>query len=725
MARGGDLGSLVVRLGADVAGFRADLSKASSIAQKELGSIERSARGIHSSFRTLGAGLVAGLSVGALVSFVKSGIDAADQLGVISKRTGVTVEQLSVLKFAAEQSETSFDTLATGLQKFEVNLAKAGISGTQTIGMLTALADHFQQTEDPAKRLQIAVKAFGKSAGPELVPFLALGRAGIEELIAKAREMGLEISGDTAKAADDFNDQLKAMEAQLSQVAVIMGGSFIQALGGINEVRISPQLVSDIEAIGTALGKATHFAVEFAKNIGTALSIAKGLASPMSIPGMLMESAAEASAKKTKSEFEAIRANLAAGATGEGAGQAARLGISLPPPDKAPPPQADLDKFLASIGPKAKAGGGRKGGGKAKAPRDEFAEAMEGLQREIAMVGELTNAEKILFETQQGRYRTLTEAQKQALVGAAQQLDAATAAEEQERKSAQALDEMEASARELLKPVDELDRAFFEYNLQLEELQTLLDAGRLSQSEFAAATENLRRTFEEANFADPVKQQSEEMLESIREAARDMQDAMSDFFFDILQGKTEDFGARFKAFVDRMVADWLASQIQMAIFGEGFAGGGKGGGIGGILGSILGLFGGVAGAVGPTLGGAGTAKPFLTVAGAKGFAASLGNVIPFARGGLVGSPTVFPMANGMGLMGEAGPEAVLPLKRLAGGNLGVMANLSDRTESKGTGDVIVNFHLPGVRDDSEFKRSVGQSARNAAQLLERASRRNG
>ncbi len=42
-------------------------------------------------------------------------------------------------------------------------------------------------------------------------------------------------------------------------------------------------------------------------------------------------------------------------------------------------------------------------------------------------------------------------------------------------------------------------------------------------------------------------------------------------------------------------------------------------------------------------------------------------------GGIVNTPTVFPMARGYGLMGEAGPEAVMPLKRLASGKLGVAA----------------------------------------------------
>lgn len=56
---------------------------------------------------------------------------------------------------------------------------------------------------------------------------------------------------------------------------------------------------------------------------------------------------------------------------------------------------------------------------------------------------------------------------------------------------------------------------------------------------------------------------------------------------------------------------------------------------------------------------------------ADGAAFQGGRVIPFAKGGIVTKPTIFPMARGMGLMGEAGPEAVMPLKRGSDGKLGV------------------------------------------------------
>jgi phage-related minor tail protein len=58
---------------------------------------------------------------------------------------------------------------------------------------------------------------------------------------------------------------------------------------------------------------------------------------------------------------------------------------------------------------------------------------------------------------------------------------------------------------------------------------------------------------------------------------------------------------------------------------------------------------------------------------AHGAAFDHDNVIPFARGGLVDQPTLFPFARGVGLMGEAGPEAILPLRRTPRGDLGVIA----------------------------------------------------
>ncbi len=98
---------------------------------------------------------------------------------------------------------------------------------------------------------------------------------------------------------------------------------------------------------------------------------------------------------------------------------------------------------------------------------------------------------------------------------------------------------------------------------------------------------------------------------------------------------------------------------------------------------------------------------------ADGAPFSQGKVMPFAKGGVVSSPTSFPMRGGTGLMGEAGPEAIMPLSRGADGRLGV--------RTQGGGAVTVNMNISSP-DAQGFQRSQGQIATQMARALGRSQR---
>ncbi len=99
---------------------------------------------------------------------------------------------------------------------------------------------------------------------------------------------------------------------------------------------------------------------------------------------------------------------------------------------------------------------------------------------------------------------------------------------------------------------------------------------------------------------------------------------------------------------------------------------------------------------------------------ADGGAFAQGRVMPFAKGGIVSQPTYFPMRGATGLMGEAGAEAIMPLRRGADGRLGVATTGGGRPLN-----VTFNVSTPDV---AGFQRSQSQIAAQMGRLLARGER---
>jgi phage-related minor tail protein len=97
---------------------------------------------------------------------------------------------------------------------------------------------------------------------------------------------------------------------------------------------------------------------------------------------------------------------------------------------------------------------------------------------------------------------------------------------------------------------------------------------------------------------------------------------------------------------------------------------------------------------------------------AQGNVVNQGRITPFADGGVVNAPLLFPMRGGTGLMGEAGPEAIMPLARGADGKLGV------RGGGGGT-RVTVNISTPDI---TSFRQSRSQVAAQMARALAQGQR---
>lgn len=186
----------------------------------------------------------------ALFAIAKTTANYGDELFKTSQKVGIQVEALAGLQHAAKLADVDNRQLQIGLQALSRAMVdsaqgagegfeafkRVGVSATDANGklkpmqdVLLELADVFSKTQDGAGKTEVAMKLLGKS-GVDLIPLLNSGKASIQDLMAEAEKLGLVMSEQDAKAAEEFNDSITRLEAQAKGFSIAIGTHMLRPL---------------------------------------------------------------------------------------------------------------------------------------------------------------------------------------------------------------------------------------------------------------------------------------------------------------------------------------------------------------------------------------------------------------------------------------------------------------------------------------------------------------
>jgi len=676
-------------------------------------------------------GLAAAAVTSGVVALAKSAIDLADDMRDLSQRTGVSIQSLGQFKIAAELSGSSLEGVAKGLTFLNKNMvaAETGVDGAaaafKTIGVATKdaqgnlrsadqvfldIADRFATMRDGPEKAALAFKAFGK-AGVELIPILNLGSQEIQRF-------GLNIGPDFADKADAFNDQLGLMGAQTTMLTIEIGSKLLPIMSGLLAVvsegitamgNLSKEFYA---AVGGAAGLQQAAAaliktmvvlggvtagVFLATNITTFTAALRGVVGVMRT--MLTLERAMLALETARVAVVGLIAGVKAGKTpvtaliggaigGTLAAGALGLGISKLVDGITQKISAGLQGAFKGISisePRTAAGGIPDLSGLETAKKPKAAKEIKEISAEELDLNLLLNRAKLdgnkLVQAELEYVLTLLDLDKQKLgirqrqkleadaattllqeqVDYAKELGVAVAQDFVKRKELQenynrSVEDLRIKAGlitgEELKKL-EIQRELMTY---VDRMPGLTDAQIAKLRELIQASQDVKKSFKDT-FGESLKQYYDELTnfgaqvaDSVKGAFKGLEDQLVNF---VTTGKLN-----FADLANSIIQDIARIAIQQAI-------------------------------IAPLVGGVG--KLFKLSGFANGGVFAQNGIQKFARGGIVDRPTMFPFANGTGLMGEAGPEAIMPLRRGRDGRLGVAAggggggiNVNVSVDAKGT-----------------------------------------
>lgn len=218
---------------------------------------------------------------GAMAGFTaasKVWAEAGHELERLSKKTGLSVEELSRLKYAADQVGVPIETVATGMNRLQRSLVEAAsgaaapnealarlgltiqdFAGKTPHEQLMMVAEGLSRIQDPAIRSAAGMALMGRGAG-ELFPLLALGREGIGELVDEAEDLELVMSGPAAAAAAKLHSKFKLLTTSLSSLVKAIGAAV-----GAFQGQLLDKLIAIILCVRDFIKKNKELVVTIAK----------------------------------------------------------------------------------------------------------------------------------------------------------------------------------------------------------------------------------------------------------------------------------------------------------------------------------------------------------------------------------------------------------------------------------------------------------------------------
>lgn len=215
------------------------------------------------------AGLAGGLTVAGITSWVKGAADQIETTGKLAQELGLTTEELIGFQHGAQLAGVESEMVSSALRKFVRSLDEVGLSGMTTGEALKTIADQIAATDDPSAKAKLAFDAFGKS-GQKLITVLSGGSAGLKEMEADARKLGITFSQldvSQVDAANDAWDRAKKLLQGVAQQIAIQTAPLVGALSnaftdaatsGVNAADITSSAWSKVQSVLLSVADAAN-----------------------------------------------------------------------------------------------------------------------------------------------------------------------------------------------------------------------------------------------------------------------------------------------------------------------------------------------------------------------------------------------------------------------------------------------------------------------------------